>query len=217
MAPRTPYARNRLRSSPFESAMQTALFRLLTLSLLALPTVAQIQKAPLSPRARVEQQLGLAQVTLDYGRPGVKGRTIFGALEPYGRVWRTGANASTKLGFDREVRFGDQLVPAGTYGLYTIPERKSWTIILNRNAKLWGAGGYDPAQDQVRIEVPIERRKELQETLSIDFEGFHANGGDLVISWEKTRVRVPLFVDSDEQVLTAIDEKVRKERADRVR
>ena len=189
--------------------MSSTTFRALALCVLTSLASAQITKAPLSPRLKLEQQIGLAQVTLDYGRPGVKGREIFGALEPYGKVWRTGANSGTKIGFDREVRFGDELVPAGLYGLYTIPEKKSWTVILNRNTKLWGAGGYDPAQDQLRIVVPVEKRKELQETLAIDFEGFHANGGDLVISWEHVRVRVPVFVDSDEEVLAEIDEKVR--------
>ena len=184
---------------------------LVPLALLALPLLpaAQIKKAPLSPRARLEQQVGLATVTLDYGRPGVKGREIFGALEPWGKVWRTGANASTRIGFDRAVQVGGQDVPAGTYGLYTIPGKERWTLILNRDATLWGAGGYDPAKDQLRLELTPERLPQPRETLTLDFEGFHANGADFVFAWEHVRLRVPVFVDTDEEVLAEIDAKVR--------
>lgn len=182
----------------------------LTLVALATSASAQIQKAPLSPLSRTSTQVGLAQVSLEYSRPGVKGRKIFGELEPYGRVWRTGANASTKITFDRDVQFGGEAVPAGTYGLYTIPEKKAWTVILSKNSKLWGAGGYDPAQDQVRVEVKPSKLKEVQETLLVDFDGFHANGAALCIAWEKTRVEVPVFVDSDAETLASIDERVRK-------
>lgn len=190
--------------------MSSILIRVLALTLLTFTATAQIQTAPLSPRSKVQQQVGLANVSLDYGRPGVKGRKIFGELLPYGKVWRTGANASTKVRFDRDLRFGDELVPAGTYGLYTIPDEKSWTVILHRKAKLWGAGGYDPANDQLRIEVPLEKSPELRETLTIDFQSFHANGADLVLTFEHARIRVPLFVDTDQEVLAEIDEKVRK-------
>ncbi|MEM9379999.1 MAG: DUF2911 domain-containing protein [Planctomycetota bacterium] len=173
------------------------------------PAAAQIRKPSLSPRSVVQQDVGLARATVDYGRPGVKGRTIFGALEPYGKVWRTGANQSTKLTFDRAVTFGGEALPAGTYGLYTIPNASSWTVILSKNSTRWGAGGYDPAEDQLRVQVAPETLGDLRETLTIEFESFHMNGATLVIAWERTRVRVPVFVDSDEEILASIDERVR--------
>ena len=190
--------------------LRSSLSYVLILILSAASLQAQIKKAPLSPRGQLQQQAGLAQISIDYGRPGVKGREIFGALEPYGRVWRTGANACTKITFDRSVQLGGEEVPAGTYGLFTIPEKKRWTFILNKNAKLWGAGGYDPAQDQLRLELKPEKLKASTETLTIDLEGFHANGAELTIAWEKVRIRVPVFVDSDAEVFAEIDSKVRK-------
>jgi len=180
----------------------------LALVALTLPTLGQINKPPASPRARLRQQVGLANVELDYGRPGGKGREIFGSLEPYGRVWRTGANASTKITFDRTVQFAGESVPPGTYALYTIPDEQRWTVILSKNTQLWGAGGYDPAQDLLRINVPVLLFTEQQETLCIDFERFHANGADLYIRWADVKIRVPVFVDTDEEILKEIDEKL---------
>lgn len=171
---------------------------------------AQIDKPSLSPRGRLAQELSLVRATIDYGRPSKRGRDIFGSLEPFGRVWRTGANQCTTLALTGDVKIGTQAVPAGTYSLFTIPGKKSWTFILNRNPKLWGAGGYDPALDLLRFDVKPERTKDTTETLTIDFSGFHANGADLTIRWDRTQIRVPVFVDVDEQVLTQIDERVRK-------
>jgi len=188
--------------------MKTLLASVVLLSLGA-PLGAQITMAPASPHAQIEQQVGLATVTLDYSRPGVKGREVFGKLEPYGRVWRTGANASTKLGFDRDVQFGGEDVPAGTYALYTIPGEREWTLILSTNIELWGAGGYDAAQDLLRLTVPVTPLESLQETLTLDFTGFHDNGADFVLRWEHVELSVPVFVDSDAEVFRQIDEHVR--------
>ena len=170
---------------------------------------AQISRPVASPRVQVTQQVSMIEVSLDYGRPGVKERKIFGGLEPYGKVWRTGANASTKISFSGDVRVGKKDLPAGTYGLYTIPGKKTWTLIFSKNARLWGAGGYDPADDALRIEVPVTKLKTPLETLCIDLEGFHTNGADLFIAWERTKVAVSIFVDSDASVLAEIDEKVK--------
>ena len=99
---------------------------------------------------------------------------------------------------------------AGKYGLYTIPRADEWTIVLSSQNDLWGAGGYDPASDVARFEVEVETLGAVHETLSIEMQGFHANGADMTIAWERTRVRFPVRVDSDTRVLQEIDEKVRK-------
>ena len=173
-------------------------------------SLAQIKKPPLSPHALVEQQIGLSTMTIDYSRPGVKGRKIFGELEAYGAVWRTGANSSTKLTFSEAVVFGGEEVPAGKYGLYTIPNEKTWTVILSKNSELWGAGGYDPKDDQLRIEVTPTALPAVHETLTINLENFDANGADLFVAWENTKIVVPIGVDSETKVLADIDERVRK-------
>ena len=180
------------------------------LSTAATSVPAQINKARASPRVQVRQQVGLVNVTLDYSRPGVKDRKIFGTLEPFGKVWRTGADASTKIGFDGDVTIGGKTIAAGTYALYTIPGKKRWTVIIHKKTSMWGANGYDEKNDLLRLEVPVHRRREKRETLSIDFEKFHANGADLVIAWDDVKISLPVFVDSDALVLAEIDEKINK-------
>lgn len=189
------------------------LFATVGLTLIALDSKlvnAQINRPSASPRVQVTQQISLITATLDYGRPGVKGRKIFGELEPYGKVWRTGANASTKISFSGQVKVGKTTLPAGDYALYTIPGKKSWTVIFSKSTNLWGAGGYKQSNDALRIDVPVKKLKTPAESLSIDFERFHANGADLFISWERSKIVVPVHVDSDATVLAEIDQKIKK-------
>lgn len=171
---------------------------------------AQINKPSLSPKIITEQQVGLVKVTLEYGQPNKQGREVFGELIPFDKVWRTGANASTKISFDREIKLAQHKIPSGTYGLYTIPGKNQWSIIIHKNSKLWGSGGYDQSNDLVRFKVPVTHLKDTLETFSIHFENFHTNGGDLVISWENTKVKIPLFVDSDEIIFEEITNKISK-------
>ncbi len=181
------------------------------LSLLALggTAQAQINKAPASPLAKLTQVVGMSQVNLEYSRPGVKGRKIFGGLETFGNVWRTGANASTKITFDRNVVVEGNEVPKGTYAIYTIPEKENWTFILSKQTELWGASGYDPAKDLMRVQIPVYPQEHLTETFTIDFSKFHSNGADLTLTWEHTQVKVGIFIDSDAMVFEEITEKVK--------
>ena len=182
---------------------------LLALSLSVSVAQAQIIKAPASPRAKATHQVGLIESSLDYGRPSVKGREIFGGLVPFGRVWRTGANQSTKISFTGDVKFGGQDVPAGDYALYTFPGADKWAVIIYRDTSHWGSNGYDSKNDVVRVEVPVQKLATVQESLCIDFDGFHADGANLVIAWEHVKVSVPVMADSEAAVMKDIDEKVR--------
>jgi tetratricopeptide (TPR) repeat protein len=175
--------------------------------MLAMQVSAQINKPALSPRIEVKQQVGLVNVTLDYGQPSRRDRAVLGTLIPFGEVWRTGANSSTKISFDRTVKLGQNTIPKGDYALYTIPEKNEWTIIIHKNTKLWGAGGYDQANDLIRFKVPVIQLKDTSETMNIKFENFTMNGGDLTISWETAKVTIPLYVDSDEIIFNEILEK----------
>lgn len=181
-----------------------------------LTSPAQIGGVPMaiSPRMNATQAVGIAAVTLDYSRPGVKGRRIFGELEPFGQVWRTGANASTKITFSDPLTVGGKSVAAGTYALYTIPDKDSWTVILSRNVELWGAGGYDPKDDALRVEVEPQVLPAVHETLTIDLERFHSTGADLFIAWERTKVALPLRFETDAKMRKAIDEQVRSATGD---
>ena len=142
-----------------------------------------------SPHETVKTQLGAATVTIEYGRPYTKGRKIFGGLVPYGQVWRTGADEATIFTTTGDVMLGTLHVPAGSYALFTIPGEKSWTIVLNKVAKTWGAFSYEKnkAQDLGKTEASIEVVP-ATEQLTISIEE-----GKLNIIWDKTCASAPLM------------------------
>jgi hypothetical protein len=121
-------------------------------------------------------------VTLEYGRPNVKERTIWGGLVPYGKVWRTGADEATTITFDRDAMVEGKKLPAGTYGLFTIPGEGGWTVIFNSQAEQWGAFKYDSGKDVLRVTVE-PRPHEMVETMDFAIEG-----GEVVLRWEKLAV-----------------------------
>lgn len=158
-----------------------------------------------SPRARVEQQVGITTFSVDYASPAVKGRRIFGGIVPFDRVWRTGANEATVFTASREFTFGDQQVPAGSYAIFTIPGKSSWTVILNRNTKAWGVRGYDAANDVARVTVRPENLSSSRERLTFLFSDATEATAHLDIEWEKVRVRVPFGVDTPSHTLASIE------------
>lgn len=153
----------------------------------------------------VIQDLGLGKITLNYSRPDAKGREIFGALVPYGEVWRTGANSATSITFTDEVSFAGKQVPAGTYSLFTIPNQNEWTVILNKTAQQWGAYSYKAEEDVVRVNVKVENANTKIETFTIQFANVSPGQLDLDIAWDKTKVSVPITVDYDAKVMANIE------------
>lgn len=180
------------------------------LSLLFYGVQAQIQLPANSPSATVSQSVGLTKVTIDYSRPSMKGRKIFGTLVPLGQVWRTGANRITTIKFDDEVMLNGQKVAAGKYALATIPESKSWTIILNSDAEQWGTYSYDPKKDVLRFTVPVENTKMPVEHFTIEFDRFKPTQTDVVLSWEKTKVRFTVVQDPHDRIMAKIKEETAK-------
>jgi hypothetical protein len=130
-------------------------------------------------------------VRIIYSRPQKNGRPIFGVLEQYGKVWRTGANESTEIKFFDDVKIGDQKVKAGTYSLFTIPEKDKWTIIINKQTDKWGAYTYDQKKDVVRVDVPVKSSEKVIEAFSITFNEI-PNGANLIMGWDQTVVEVPI-------------------------
>lgn len=135
-----------------------------------------------------------ATLTVDYSRPGRKGREIFGELVPFGQVWRTGANEATTIEVDKDIRLGGKPLAAGRYTLWTIPQAKTWTVILNSRMYPWGVtyGGKaqrDPAADVCVVEVPVQHLQEVVEKFTILVE---ASPQALVLKWDRTLVSVPL-------------------------
>lgn len=163
-----------------------------------------------SPSSKIEQTIGLSTVTVEYSRPSMRGRKIFGGLEPYGELWRTGANASTKFKFSDDVTIEGNKVPAGEYALYTIPGESEWTIIIHKNTKLWGDGGtdYKPEEDLVRFKVKPEQNPRQVETFTINFANFTQDAADVELLWENTIVPFTIKTDVDSKVMSQIQEQV---------
>jgi hypothetical protein len=153
--------------------------------------VAQAQ-APKSPHETTKATIDGATITVEYGRPSVRGRKIMGELVPYGQVWRTGADEATTLTTDKAIQIGGTSVPAGKYTLYTLPGANDWQLIVNKQTGQWGTV-YDQKQDLARIPLkkaaagPVE-----QLTISIDKNP--AGGGVLKIAWENTELTAPFTV-----------------------
>ncbi len=126
-----------------------------------------------------------------YGQPMKRGREIFGALEPYGQVWRTGANEATEITTTKDIRVGNKTLKAGTYTLFSVPEKDKWKIIFNSDLGQWGAFKYDPTKDVLTTEVPVTQSAELYEAFTIKFDETRT-GADMMLAWDKTKVLVPL-------------------------
>src|SRR5471030_1377821 len=153
-------------------------------------------QAPRIPEASstqtIIQDFGLGKVTITYSRPNVKGRLIFGGINPYGQVWRTGANAATTINFTENVIVEGHSVPAGTYSLFTIPDKDMWTVILNKTVKQWGAYSYDAAQDFLRFQEKPIYLDEKRETFTIQFANATTKSSDLYLVWDHTAVAIHL-------------------------
>jgi len=158
-----------------------------------------------SPACTLKQHVGLTDIEIVYSRPGVKGRQIFGGLVPFGEVWRTGANASTKISFSTAVKLNGADIPAGKYALNTIPGEKEWTVIIYKDTSLGGAFGYNPTNDLVRFKAtPVKLAKPV-ETFTIEINDLRDDSATIGLDWEKTRVPVKLELDLVGALVTQIE------------
>jgi hypothetical protein len=147
----------------------------------------------LSSRDTVRATIGDAELWLDYGRPLRRGRPVFGEVVPWGIVWRTGANAATQLRTSKPLRFGKQVLPAGTYSVWTFPHRSRWTLILNEQTGQWGTQ-HDARRDVLHVDMDVAKLPRPVEQLTLSFESSGANGR-LVLEWDQTRASVPFRVE----------------------
>ena len=148
-----------------------------------------------SPAATVTQRVGLTDIEIKYSRPSAKGRVIFGGLVPWGQTWRTGANAATTITVSTDIKLNGQAVPAGTYSLFTIPDQKEWTVILNTNPEQFGTYGYDASTDLLRLKAKPVALAEPLETFRIAIDEIRGSSATLTLAWEKTLV--PLQIETD--------------------
>ena len=161
----------------------------------ALFTVAAVaQNKPASPPMKAEGKIGASAITVDYSAPSKRGRAIMGGLVPYGKVWRTGANAATTLQTSSNITIGDLAVPAGSYTLYTIPGEKEWTLIVNKQTGQWGTQ-YDPSQDLGRVKMAVKQLKDPVETFAIGVKPGSGKKGALTLTWENTEASAPIVAN----------------------
>ena len=178
---------------------------------LGLSAVSSAQRSALpaprrSPPASVTGTVGVTEVTVDYSRPGVRGRSVWGDLVPYGAVWRAGANAATRVTFTSDVKVAGETVPAGTYSYHVLPFRdRPWNVMLNGAAEMWGSYSYDKTQDVVRIEVtPVDTHPE--EWMRFDVSPVDDTHSSLDLIWAGKRISLPLQVDLEVSQAAAVRE-----------
>jgi len=169
--------------------------------------VAQIQTPQPSPSTKLEQVVGLTEVKIEYSRPAMRARTIMGDLVPYGSLWRTGANKNTTLSFSDPVTVGGQALAAGTYALFTRPGKSLWEVFFYTETENWGT----PQEWQSKsvaavIEVPTQSLADPEESFTISINELTNTGANIHLSWENTRVTLPLEVPTDEKTMASIKE-----------
>jgi Protein of unknown function (DUF2911) len=174
---------------------------------------AQAQSALLdlpreSQHAQIRQKIGVTNITINYHRPLVKGRKVFGGLEPYGKVWRAGANENTTIAFTDAVTVEGKPLPAGTYGLHMIPGENEWTVIFSKAATAWGSFSYDQKEDALRVTVKPQV-SDFHEALTFDFDDPKPNAATVTMRWDKVAVPFKVQVNIDEVVADNLHKQLR--------
>ena len=176
---------------------KTILLALLLIGVLSIESYSQKkEEVRISPKATVKQTVGFTIISIDYSRPGVKGRTIWGGLVPYNAVWRAGANEATKITFTADVKINGKKLKAGSYGFFVIPTEKNWTLIFNKVADQWGAFEYNDVEDALRIEVTPEKENNCwQEWLIYTITKTSDKTAVVRLEWEKLKVPFTIEVE----------------------
>jgi len=166
---------------------------------------SQLKHPRSSPAATVSQTIGFTNISIEYSRPAVRGRKVFGnlpdgkkGLVPYGRIWRVGANESTKITVDNDILVLGNVLPKGTYALYAFPEENEWEVVFHKNTAHWGDGrnNYAPEEDAFRVKVKPNSKVGFQENFQISFDKITHDGADMIWHWENTQVVLPILVDT---------------------
>lgn len=170
--------------------------QILLLTLLITLTIYAIAQEPVvnrpSPLAVISMRYKDAYVKITYSSPSKLGREIFGKLVPYGQVWRTGANEATEITVTKNILIQGTLLKAGTYSLFTIPQKENWTVIINNEVGLWGSYNYNSKLDQMRLVVPVQKlNDEFYERFTMRFDQRN-DVADLIIAWDNVRISIPI-------------------------
>lgn len=167
---------------------------------------AQVVTPKASPAAKLQQKVGLADIQIEYARPGAKGRVVFGDLIPYGQMWRLGANENTKITTSEALIFGKDTLAAGTYALFAKPGQTNWELYFYTDYSNWGLPEpWDPTKVRLQVTAGVQKLQDYQENLSIELDALSNNGGTLLITWENTKVSLPFTLNTKAKVLASID------------
>jgi hypothetical protein len=164
-----------------------------------------------SPTQVVKQNFGVGSIELNYSRPAKKGRKVMGDLVPFGKVWRTGANAATTLTFSDDVTIGGKEIKAGKYGLLTIPDAGKWTIVISKDVNVNQPSAYKQENDVARVEAPVVTLPFLVENFTIGFADLTGSSCNIQLMWENTLVQFAVTTNSDAKVMGQIDNAMNKD------
>jgi hypothetical protein len=180
------------------------LFILLSISL-GTYTNAQITTPQASPQAKVEQKVGLADISISYYRPAKRGRTVFGDVVPFGELWRTGANENAKITTSDALIFGKDTLKAGTYAIFTRPNSSSWEILFYADYSNWGTPeNWDEKKVVLKTIAPVTKLTESVENFTIGFDKMENSSAEILITWENTKVSIPFSLNTKDKVLASI-------------
>lgn len=188
-----------------------AAFSMFALS--AITADAQQLKVPApSPSQTIDQAFALSNIKIEYSRPSMKGRTVYGDLVPFGKTWRTGANQATKITFGEDVKVEGQALAAGTYALYTIPNKDSWELMFYKDLTLGGdVSNYKQENEVARIKVKPSALAQNVETFTINVADITASSANVQLDWEKTRVSFNVVADIDAKIMKNIESSIEKD------
>ena len=156
--------------------------------------LSRFNRPTTSQRAEVSQKIGLDFIKINYGRPNVKNRKIFGGLLEFGKIWRLGADYQTIIDLQNEYVVQGDTIPKGEYALYAIPNEKTWTVYFNKDTKGWGQYTYRAENNLYEFSIPVETAPEFTETFTIGFSNTSLNNGELYVQWENSRIKIPISI-----------------------
>lgn len=168
---------------------------------------SQALKTPTpSPMQTLKQGFALTDISIEYYRPSAKGRTVFGDVVPFGKIWRTGANGATKMTFGENVKIQGKDVPAGTYAIYTIPNKDNWEILIYKDLKLGGnVNDYKQENELIRFSVPVVNMNDHVETFTVNVANIQASSCAIELTWEKTKISFNVVAEIDQAIMGSID------------
>lgn len=186
--------------------MKKLFYAIIATALINFGANAQAIKTPApSTTQTIKQDFALSSIEIVYSRPNMKGRTVFGDLAPFGKLWRTGANAATRITFGEDVKVGGVAVKAGTYALYSIPNKDEWEVILNKGINNWGVDGYKADEDVAKFKVKPMTLPMNVETFTMQIANVMPASADIQVMWEKTAIAIPVTADIDTKIAKSIE------------